>query len=525
MRRLIDFAGILALVTSVFSLLSYFLLSQNKYYAISIQAGFAILFALIFTSSGGVRKLFSEKNKKQASLNFGLSLYSLLFLTLLVLANYAVIKNPLFAYDSTEQKIYTLAPQTKKILASLSAEVEIKAFYIAGAIEKDEKELLDRLRKESSKISWTLLDPEKSPGLVERYKITQPSGTFIFSLKNAETKEMRILGALSEESIVNALLKLTQKTKKTVYYIQGHGEPELASKKETGYFLLAQAIEADGLVLKPLFLLDAGKIPEDASAIILSAPKRDFVAEEKELLANYLKNGGNAIFLAEHSSAEIFNALIEPFGMEVGKNIVVDQVSGLVGSTALGVQPMVTTYGNHAINKDFNQGTLFYTASSVSPTLVGRAKQNVTALAFSSQKSWAESDLALILSEKPIAKFDPEDEKGPISLAAAYSGSLDLPSKENPKPKTSRLVVFGDSDFVNNFNIRELFNRDYFLNSLNWLIGEEKSISIRARTLRESTTGITQDQFSAMFLITVILLPELALIFGLFISWRRKKDE
>lgn len=498
------FAGIIAFVTAIFSLVSFFLLSNDNYHAIKIQAAVCLLSLVIFILSGGLKSLFNSRDTKKISQNLGLSLYSLLFISLLVFFNYLAIKNPLLSYDSTEQKIFSLAPQTKKIIAGLDAPVTMRAFFVGGAMEKEEKDLLKRVAKENSKISFLVEDPEENPGLVEKYRITQ-SGTVIFS---SEGKEARILGEITEETIVNAFLKLGRNKDKIIYYISGHGEPDLESQKETGYFLLKEAIASENLILKKLLLNEVNEIKADA--IILAAPKRALTEIELGLIKKYLENGGSAVFLSELSSNEQFNELLSPYGITVGKNLIIDQVRTLNG--ALGVQPMVTFFTNHPLNADFDQSLLLYTASSVNPTLDGRASAKVKELAFSSKKSWAETNLELILSDNPIAKFEENDEKGPIPIAATYSTG----------PEGSKIVVFGDSDFVNNFNIRELFNRDYFLNALNWTIGEEKSISIRARTLRESTSGISQEDFSKMFLFTAILFPEAVLIFGLFIWWRRR---
>jgi ABC-type uncharacterized transport system involved in gliding motility auxiliary subunit len=84
------------------------------------------------------------------------------------------------------------------------------------------------------------------------------------------------------------------------------------------------------------------------------------------------------------------------------------------------------------------------------------------------------------------------------------------------------MVVFGSTDFINNQHITNFFNRDFFVNSADWLAGEENSISIRPRSLRASRFRLTVDQFSIVFAFSVLLLPEMLLILGIAVWWERR---
>jgi gliding motility-associatede transport system auxiliary component len=75
--------------------------------------------------------------------------------------------------------------------------------------------------------------------------------------------------------------------------------------------------------------------------------------------------------------------------------------------------------------------------------------------------------------------------------------------------------------FANNQYIGQYFNRDLLLNSVSWLIGEEGLMSIRPRTIRASRVQFTAEQGTAIFYLSVLILPELLLIAGLAVWWRR----
>jgi len=76
---------------------------------------------------------------------------------------------------------------------------------------------------------------------------------------------------------------------------------------------------------------------------------------------------------------------------------------------------------------------------------------------------------------------------------------------------------FGDNQYVGIF-----FNRDFFVNSVDWLTGEENSISIRPRSIRASRFRLTTDQFAIVFALAVLLLPEMLLIAGIVVWWERR---
>jgi ABC-type uncharacterized transport system involved in gliding motility auxiliary subunit len=124
---------------------------------------------------------------------------------------------------------------------------------------------------------------------------------------------------------------------------------------------------------------------------------------------------------------------------------------------------------------------------------------------------------------------EPEDLAGPVSVAAAYERKLSPPkdpaaavdSTEVSFEKTARVVVFGDSDWIVNANIAIYANRDFVLNALNWVIGEEGGVTIRPRQMRFSNAPIQSDTF-IWLLVLSFLVPELILILGLVIWWRRR---
>lgn len=550
MNKNVQFAGIIGLIAAVFGIMINSILAVDDFNLVPIHFGIAVVCLLFFFIFGGSEFFRSAAAKRAAGFGAGVTLYSAVFLGLLVIANYAISRHEVLRFDSTEQKVHTLAPQTLTVLSQLKHPVLVRAFYLGGKVDQETEALLDRMKAASSNFTWTTIDPEKRKSLTEKYGISETATLhFTYELGDGKIREGKVVRDTNEQEIVNLLIRLVRGAGKSIYYVTGHGESDLEGSTEAGYLFLKEALTGESLEVKPLVLQQVGKVPDDASALLLLAPRRPLLLVEIGAIKEYIARGGNAVLLTEPRSTSDVRELAKPLGITVGDDIIVDQLVRVFAGPGLGVQPMVTNYGIHPVTNEFKEGTIYSTVSSVTRSADVPPGAKVTELALTSGNSWAERDLEKIFSDSPAASLDGDDIKGPVSIAAAFEGvapyDVPVPSAPaasegapavSPSPvaaaaataatapgKTSRVVVVGDADFVANVNLRQLYNRDFFLNIVRWVIGEEERVSISAKTLRESTKGITDEQFNVIFLVSAVLIPELMLACGMGIWWFRHK--
>jgi ABC-type uncharacterized transport system involved in gliding motility auxiliary subunit len=150
----------------------------------------------------------------------------------------------------------------------------------------------------------------------------------------------------------------------------------------------------------------------------------------------------------------------------------------------------------------------------------GKPGVKVTELARTSASSWAETDLEGLFQRQEAALAD-TDRKGPVPVAVA--AEIDLKQLGVPDGKEARVVVFGSSDFADNQHLEgTFFNRDLFLNAVGWLVGQSDLLAIRARGLRASRVTFTEAEGQSIFYLSVLVLPELLLLAGLVVWWRRE---
>jgi hypothetical protein len=178
----------------------------------------------------------------------------------------------------------------------------------------------------------------------------------------------------------------------------------------------------------------------------------------------------------------------------------------------------VQTYEEHPITKDFKQHTVFPMSRSLTAETGLKPGLTVTPVAKTSDTSWAEVNLDLLFKEQK-AELTEKDTRGPITVVMAVDGNLE---QLGFGKGDARMVVYGSTEFADNQYSGTLFNRDFFVNSADWLTGEENSISIRPRSIRASRFRLTTDQFSIVFAFSVLLLPELLLIAGIVVWYERR---
>ena len=91
-----------------------------------------------------------------------------------------------------------------------------------------------------------------------------------------------------------------------------------------------------------------------------------------------------------------------------------------------------------------------------------------------------------------------------------------------PTSAPASIVVFGDSDFASNNYFEAVNNGDFFLNSINWLVGDIPLASIRPKQFVLRQLNLTPNEFNFMRYSGWLLLPVVMAVLGGFVWWRRR---
>src|SRR4030095_5165140 len=123
-------------------------------------------------------------------------------------------------------------------------------------------------------------------------------GTTILDMAGKTERIEKQSEALREEDVTNALMKIVKGEKKTIYFVQGHGEKNIDDTEKNGFSSAKAGLEKDTYVVKSINLVQENKIPDDASVLVMAGPTSEPFPNELELITGFLDKGGSAaIFL------------------------------------------------------------------------------------------------------------------------------------------------------------------------------------------------------------------------------------
>jgi ABC-type uncharacterized transport system involved in gliding motility auxiliary subunit len=517
MRRSSGLSGLLGLVFLAFALVDYLIASGLQLFVL-INLVFGVFAVVIWATSN--RAALSTLTGRKARYGLNEAAYTLLFVGLVIVVNFLSARYHR-RFDLTAEHAFSLSSQSVKVVQELKKPLKLYGFVPGGQSERA-RTLYESYAYASARVSFMLVDPDRHPELAERFKVSVMNTTHL--QYGGDDGTGTNVTEMTEQALTNAILKLIKSGTKTVCFTGGHGEanPDDA-QSERGFGEARKALEGENYRVKRVVLASQKAVPQECNLLVVAGPARALLAQETDEINAYLKAGGRLLALLRPprpDGSRDETALVKltaDWGVKAGDDIIVDQVVRLFSGPALGLNPLVTSYGRHPITDSFTHQTVFPMARSLSEDSTGKKGLVVTALAMTSRNSWAETDLK-DLFERQVAQLGKEDRKGPLAVAEAVSADL---AQAGGKGQ-ARLVVVGSTDFADNHYFYDFFNRDFFLNCTDWLAGESSSISIRPKALRASRVNLTVNQFSTIFALSVLLLPELLLIGGVIVWWERR---
>ena len=350
--------------------------------------------------------------------------------------------------------------------------------------------------------------------------------------------ESTLITEPTEENVTNAMVKLSRTGVKKVYFLEGHNERAVQGEgadARTGYGRVADALGNENYQVDTLLLAATGAVPDDADVVVVAGATRPLLAEEREALNAYLERGGALLALVDPRAKTDLVEDLRSWGVEIGEDVVIDRQLALFGRAT---SPFAGRYDpDHAITRGMRETTLFHVARSVS----GAEDSDFTEIVFTGENSWAERDLARFYADGEAA-LEAEDLAGPVPIAVAGTPRLSSngsePDAGDPQAvegeeaaadgggedaaPQARLVVFGDADFPTNEYIEAYRNRDLFLNTVNWLLGDVEAISIRPARSRASRLQLSNDQFIRIRTLSLFLVPQAIAVAGVIVWWRRR---
>ncbi len=454
---------------------------------------------------------------RQARYGSNALVMTLAFTGILVVVNYLVYGHPQ-RWDLTENKQFTLAPESIATLAELPQKVQALAFFTPRFNSETAQGLLDQYKfRGNGNFDYIFVNPEADPILAQQNNITR-DGTIVLQMG---TKQEQVT-LITERELTAGLVRLISTGPRTIYFLTGHGEYSPDESGDRSYSQVKTILESKNYTVKSFNLLAENKIPEDAQVIVIAGPMKPVSQAEVEQLKSFVDGGGKLTVMEEPLPVTDFGQepdplaayLTQSWGITLGKDIVVDLTSN---------QPffaVANQYGDHLITQKM-QGivTFFPTARSVTID-TDQSGSNDVELVFTADQSWAETDLAALADNSQAGQslqVNPDqgvDLMGPVSIAV---------SGENLS-NNSRVVVFGDADFASDNFYNQYGNGDLLVNAIDWVDEQENLINLTPKDNVQRLLIPPQPYAMNLILLgSVFILPGSVLLAGVVVWIQRRR--
>lgn len=462
--------------------------------------------------------------------------------------------------DGTMFKENSLSDQSVQIAKNQKSNVEIFGFVTRKDIVTRElfRKECDMYRYASGgKIFCRLVDPDEQPVLARKFGVNNSSEKVYGFQAGSNLAKTRFL---TEEDFTSSLIKITQDTKKYIYFTSGHGEGNIRSENDFEFKKLILKLEDNNYKVMETFLPKEPEVPENCSVLVLLSPKSNFIDDELKKIDAYLNKGGSVLILVDPLETTGLEKFLASWGLDLRNDIVADTASNInQNPTVL----LVSFYRKHPIttvSRGQLQQTFFSEARSITPNKRFVKDLNAPEMLFFTtggyQYSFSETDVGKY-EKDGILQYEPDtDFRGPISIAWAVTKTLDPepePAKDdNPddsnknkdlnnkpestleqeaqkekkstkKPQEAKLVVIGDSDFINNKYLDFYGNLDLVLNTINWLAGDENLISIDRASAKPNIIRLTPPTRKLIYYVYFVLVPFVIFLTGFVIWWKKRK--
>jgi ABC-type uncharacterized transport system involved in gliding motility auxiliary subunit len=430
-------------------------------------------------------------------------------------------------WDLTKTGQHTLTESTIDYIEGLTRDVQLTAFFV-GLPPKYLEDIFEEYKRVSKgRIKTEIIDPIVQIGHAAQFgNIINSEENKVIIQSGSERRDVDFTKKpLSEEQLTNAIVRVTRETR-NVYFLTGHKEYGIFDKGEKGLSDLVKLLSSNRINSKEIMLGVTGAVPEDCDVLIIPGPHNVLTEREDGIIEEYLKKGGDALFLIEHiivttpdrplTEEEMhknpsLNGILNNWGVMVADDIVVDLKSHAGSDVGC---PATRNYVPHKAITAGLDYTFYVRPRSIS-TYENRRDSIKTipiVLTSSAQTSWGETDRTLNV------KFDKAlDSPGPVPFAYAI-----WEPKDANDTSDTRVVVFTDADFLSNAYIEHYSNAEMGLNVINWLSELEYKVFLNQKEIEVERLDLASKQ-KRIIAVILTLVPILIAVSGIMI-WIRQKN-
>lgn len=480
-----------------------------------------------------IKKESKEKmplNKKYLRNGSYSTLLIVIFVAIVVVINMIVGKLPskYTQIDISDQQLYSIGDETKKVLNNLDKDVTIYQIAQSGSEDETISNLLQKYADESKHVKVELKDPVVSPKFVSEYTSDQVSSNSLIvvcgdrnkvvnyndmyeSTMDYNTYNYQTTGFDGEGQITSAIAYVTTENLPVLYTLEGHGEKELDST-------IKEDIEKANMEIKTLNLISESSVPDDAACLLIDSPSSDISEDEKTALLDYLENGGKAMVFSDYTESTLTNfaAVLENYGVKAADGIVFEGDNQHYGMQ-MPYYLLPTVNSTDASSETAASGYYIIMPYAQGIQKLDDVRDTVTIedILTTSDSAYSKTNLQSETLEK-----EEGDVEGPFALGVSI--------KEDVGDGKKTQIIYYSSSYIMDSQMNQLVsggNEKLVTESLNSMVSTEETatVSIPSKSLEVSYLTISDYDASFWKICTIGLIPGIFLVAGFVIWFKRRK--
>ncbi|MDO4942031.1 MAG: GldG family protein [Lachnospiraceae bacterium] len=441
-----------------------------------------------------------------------------LVIIIAILANVLVTKGN-WSYDVTDNKIFSISDQSKKIVKNIKQDVTIYFLASKKNVGDNYLQIVEEYKKNSKHISVKYRDMELYPNFASEYlsgsQTAAEGDVIVVSGKKAKyissedfvTYDMDSSGnyttAINLEScITSAINYVVSDETPIIYTLTGHGEQEFDASFQS-------SIESDNYEFKDLNLLTESSVPKDCEILLINAPTNDISSKDLKKIKSYMKKGGKLFYVCSTDADNLtnFENLLKSYGVKVNDGIVVE-------TDSTKYMQNYPTYMLPTIEStDITDALLTNSSYILAPVSRGLTLSgDAVSLLSTSDESYSKVNIKSSKIEKEKA-----DISGPFSVA----------SETVDEDGNAQVIVIACPGIILNEIDQYVSgaNSDFVSNCVNALAQQEDKISIKAKATDHDTATYTTAAVQLVSFASVIGIPALLLMIGVIVVVTRRRSK
>jgi hypothetical protein len=418
--------------------------------------------------------------------------------------------------DHTNNHRNTLSPASAQVLTALPDRIEITAFcsnspYKGRYFRKSITALVQRYRHLHADMHLQFIDPVSSPTLAREQQIKK-EGEMVIRY-HGQQKHMYL--PYTEEALTNLLLQLQHGERTPLLFAIGQGESALDDASPHGASQLGKALREAGLHVDSSasfehFVSPDKKLP----TLVLAGASQPYSTAQLNAIQIHITKGGSLIWLVDSPAAQGLQTIADALGLEVSQGMVIDPNNRQfdIPLHALSTQ----RYSGQGPTQDFALRTFFDGAHAITRYRQPNDTWHTILLIAAAEQGWSSASYNMKQPEK-LPAFNPQtDTQGPATIALALE-------KQQPSGELQRILLISNAQFFTNAQQQRGGNQAFSMQSLQWMVNNQPTITLPVLPLRDSVIALPSEQTWLLLLFNGFQfgLPALLLLAGWF-TWRRK---